>query len=254
MSARDEVGELAQDFNRMAVAVERHVAELREVTERQQFFIGGLTHEYKTPLTSVIGHSETLLYTSMPQETVERSLLHIHEQCTYLERLTQKLLKLITLDEGIQKKLQPVDVLLDSVRASTSETMERRGVHLECRCEVDMLPMDFDLMLSLLSNLVENAAKASAPGQTVVVYAYDHAFEVTDHGIGIPEEDIARVFEPFYMVDKSRSKQMGGVGLGLALVKQIADAHGARIDIRSIFGEGTTVRVIFPDDKTFTTQ
>jgi signal transduction histidine kinase len=249
---RDEVGELALDFNIMAEAVQVHVEELKETAQRQQLFIGALTHEFKTPLTSVIGHSETLLYTKMPEETVEKSLSYIHEQCMWLERLTQKLLRLITLKEEIELKEESVEALMDAVGGSVAETLEKRGIRLESICEITTLPMDFDLMLSLLINLTDNASKASAPGQTVVMHAYGNTLEVSDKGIGIPKEELARVLEPFYMVDKSRSKKMGGVGLGLALVKKIADAHSAQIKIESIYGQGTKVQLIFPVNNTFT--
>lgn len=252
VSTKDEVGELAQDFNSMAEAVQIHVEELREIMQRQQIFIGGLTHEFKTPLTSVIGHSETLLYTKMPEDVVEKSLLYIHDQCKWLERLTQKLLKLITLQEEIVLREESVEELLGSVRDSVMETLLKRGAALESECTIPSLPMDFDLMQSLLVNLVDNASKASAAGQTVRIFAHDRTIEVIDQGIGIPERDISRITEPFYMVDKSRSKRMGGAGLGLALVKRIADAHGASLAIESIPGQGTVVKVVFPDNKSFT--
>ena len=97
---RDEIADLAEDFNQMAQAVQSNYQELKEMTERQQLFIGSLTHEFKTPLTSLIGHSETLLCTDMPKDVINQSLLHIHEQCKWLERLTQKMLKLIALQEN----------------------------------------------------------------------------------------------------------------------------------------------------------
>lgn len=250
----DEVGQLAQDFNLMAQAVQAQVEALKDTTARQQLFIGALTHEFKTPLTSVIGHSETLLYTKMPQETVEKSLMHIHEQCAWLERLTQKLLKLITLAEEINLQNESVEELLEAVRVSVQDTLSKRAVSLECICEISDLPMDSDLMLSLLINLVDNASKASASGQTVVIHAYDHIIEVADKGIGIHPEDLQKVFDPFYMVDKSRSKKMGGVGLGLALVQRIAQAHDAKIVMESAVGQGTTVKVVFPDNNTFTSS
>jgi signal transduction histidine kinase len=252
VDSEDEIGELAQDFNSMAQAVQNHVEELKEVSQRQQLFIGGLTHEFKTPLTSVIGHAETLLYTKMPEDVVEQSLLYIHEQCLWLERLTQKLLKLVTLQEEMQLQEEPVGKLLEAVGESVAETLSKRGVLLETECEADTLPMDYDLMLSLLINLVDNASKACAAGQTVRIRAHGRVIEVEDSGMGIPAEELSRVTEPFYRVDKSRSKKMGGVGLGLALVKKIAEAHGAKIEIESASGLGTTVRIIFPDYKTFT--
>lgn len=244
----DEIGELAKDFNAMAGAVQTHFEEQKEIMQRQQLFIGAVTHEFKTPLTSVIGHAETLLYTHMPENVAAKSLSHIHEQCQWLERLTQKLLKLITIEEDIQTREESVKALFAAVSESVSETLGRRKVALEILCDIDTLPMDFDLMHSLFVNLVDNAAKASAAGQTVTVRAYDRTVEVIDRGIGIPADELPRVIEPFYMVDKSRSRKLSGSGLGLALAKRIAEAHGAHMDIESTPGSGTTIKVIFPDN------
>jgi len=246
INTKDEVGALAQDFNDMAKAVQVHIDELNENAERQLLFIGGLTHEFKTPLTSVIGHSETLLYTKMPEEVVLNSLSHIHEQCKRLERLTQKLLRLITLQEQIELKEESVDRLLENVKDSVEETLKRNDITLQITCQIDVLPMDFDLMLSMLINLVDNGVKASKAGQNLQINAYENVIEVTDQGIGISKEEISRIMEPFYMVDPSRNKVKGGSGLGLALVKKIGDAHGAEIVIESTPGQGTKIKVIFP--------
>ena len=242
----DEIGVLAQDFNIMAEAVQSHIDELNENAHRQTLFIGGLTHEFKTPLTSVIGHSETLLFTKMPEDIVENSLAHILEQCKRLERLTQKMLRLITLKEDIKLNNESVADLLDSVKSSVDEGLKQRHIDLQHFCDINTLPMDFDLMQSLLINLVDNAAKASQEGQTIEMCAHGNTITVKDHGAGIPKDELPHIFEPFYRVDKSRSTQSGGAGLGLALVQRIAQAHGAQITVDSIFGEGTTVNVTFP--------
>lgn len=252
VATADEVGELAHGFNAMAAAVQSHFVEQQEAMDRQQLFIGGLTHEFKTPLTSIIGHTETLLYTRMPEDVVLSSLNHIHEQSRWLERLTQKLLRLISLQEDIERREESVADLLAAVEESVAETLQKRSVGLAVSCDAGRLAMDFDLMRSLLVNLVDNAAKASAAGQCVELRACGHAIEVEDHGIGMPAEEMSRILEPFYMVDKSRSRKLGGSGLGLALAKRIADAHGARLEIASELGRGTRVTVAFPDNKMFT--
>ena len=95
-------------------------------------------------------------------------------------------------------------------------------------------------------NMVDNAAKASKPGGTVYITAHGRFLEVADQGIGIPPEALPHVTEAFYMADPSRSKAQGGVGLGLSLVREILDAHGAAMEIESVPGGGTTVRIKFP--------
>lgn len=239
----DEVGMLAADFNQMAQAVEHHINELTEQAVRQQMFIGGVTHEFKTPLTALLLNADTLQNTYMEEEERMAALANIERQCKWLERLVQKLLKLITLNQDLNLKNSSVPELLERVRESVAESLHSHGVALELHCRADVLRMDADLMQSVLVNLVENAVKSSSRGQTVTICAYDNVLEVTDKGIGIRQEDIDRITEPFYMVDKSRSKKNGGVGLGLALVKEIVKAHGAKLEIESVPGKGTTVRI-----------
>ncbi len=252
---KDEIGALAGDFNLMAEAVEARIAELTETAERQRLFIGGVTHEFKTPLTALLLHSRMLRRANMTEEERDNSLAHIESQCAWLERLVQTLLKLITLEQAILVENVSVAALFEWVRQSTQQALADKGVALIMRCDADTLPMNADLMQSLLINLVDNAAKAydaDAQNKTVTLSCYGNVLEVKDFGRGIPKESMERIFEPFYMVDKSRSKKAGGSGLGLALVKQIADAHGARLEVESTLGSGTAVRMVFPNYKKIT--
>lgn len=243
--SKDEVGALANDFNRMAEAVENHIGDLTETAERQRLFIGGVTHEFKTPLTTVILNADTLQNACMGEEERQTALSYIERQCKWLERITQKLLKLITLKQDIELKPSSVPQLFERVEESMAETLRQRDTRLISECKLNTLSMDADLMQSVLINLVDNASKASTPGQAVTMRAYDDVIEVFDNGIGIPESELARITEPFYVVDKSRSKKLGGSGLGLALVKEIISAHGAELMIESSVGIGTTIRIQF---------
>ena len=241
--SQDEVGMLAASFNRMAETVEQHISELNERAERQQLFIGGVTHEFKTPLTAILLHADTLQNTYMDEEERMALLASIERQCKWLEGLVQKLLKLITLEQSIERKEASIPKLFACVRESVEETLRSRGVALEMQCGTKSLYLDAGLMQSALVNLIDNAGKASAPGQTVTLAAYDHVLEVRDQGTGMEREELGRVTEPFYMADRSRSKKQGGVGLGLALVKEIVKAHEGSLEIESTPGQGTTVRI-----------
>lgn len=243
--SKDEVGALANDFNRMAETVENHIGDLTETAERQRLFISGVTHEFKTPLTTVILNADTLQNAYMDEKERQTALSYIERQCKWLERMTQKLLKLITLKQDIELKPSSVPQLFERVEESMAETLRQRDTRLISECKLNTLSMDADLMQSVLINLVDNASKASAPGQAVTMRAYDDVIEVSDNGIGIPESELARITEPFYVVDKSRSKKLGGSGFGLALVKEIVNAHGAALEIESSVGVGTTIRVRF---------
>jgi PAS domain S-box-containing protein len=230
------------------INTKEQVYELQEIAQRQQIFIGGLTHEFKTPMTSLMLHTEMLLSSDVTQEDMENSLTHIHAQCRWLERLTQKLLKLITLNEEVELRPESIPALFDDVKQSTAESLRERQTPLVIQCgkNVSHLNIDYDLMKSLLINLIENASKASGPGQSIFLRAYDTTLEIQDHGHGIPAEDVARITGPFYIVDRSRNKLKGGSGLGLALVQNIADAHHAQLSIESEMNVGTIMRVIFP--------
>lgn len=245
ITSQDEVGALAEDFNAMASAVENHVAELTETAARQRMFIGGVTHEFKTPLTTMILNADTLQNAYMDEAEMKTAVAYIARQCQWLERLTQKLLKLITLKGQIKTERASLPLLFERVQESMVETLEQRGTPLVMECAMESLEMDADLMQSVLINLVDNASKASQPGQTVHLLAYDNIIEVADQGCGIPEQALVRITEPFYMVDQSRSKKNGGTGLGLALVKEIVTAHDADLQIDSKVGSGTTVRIQF---------
>ena len=248
VSSKDEVGLLAEDFNHMAAAVESHVQSLTEQNIRQQLFIGGVTHEFKTPLTSLLLNVDTLRTVYLPEEKQQALLESMDGQLHWLEQMVHKLLKLISLGKSAQIKPSSVPELMEQVRKMAKQISEKYGTILEISCTASTLPMDEDLLCSVLLNLIENSAKASAPGQTIRLRAEGNMLEVSDNGRGIPQKDLDRITEPFYMGDPSRSKVNGGFGLGLALVKEIAAVNKAVLDIQSTPGEGTTVRLVFPED------
>ena len=138
--------------------------------------------------------------------------------------------------------------MFESIKQTVSKNFEDRGVTLVTVCEAEAIFVNKELMQSLLVNLADNAAKAYEPNTTGVVLlkAWGKTIEIEDHGRGIPQDALSRIFEPFYMVDKSRSKKYGGSGLGLALVKMIADAHSAALHVKSQEGKGTVIRLTLP--------
>jgi len=256
ISGKDELAELADDFNMMADAIQTNIAELNDKSEqlqeksvRQQAFINDLSHEMKTPVTSILLNAEMLLGRKVTQDVLMQALDGIYDQGKWLERLSQKLMTLVMLQGKIELQEESVSELIEAVKVSTEATLKEKNMALITECDMDTLPMDLDLMRSALVNLVENAKRASEDGQTITLTAHDSIIEVTDHGKGIPKEEIARITEPFYMVDRSRSKLYGGSGLGMALVQRIIEAHNAELIIESEENIGTTMRIIFPKQK-----
>lgn len=245
ISSKDEVGDLAGSFNIMAQAVEKHISELEERSERQRLFIGGVAHEFKTPLTSILIHADTLINTTLPEENRQTSVRYIYEQSHLLERLTTKMLKLITVGAKVGLHDENIDNVLDSLQVCTADVLQSREQSIIFESSHLTYRMDHDLMLSLLINLVDNASKASEPGQTITVTARANEITVSDQGTGISPEDLQHITEPFYTADKSRSKKLSGNGIGLALAQEIAKAHGARLEFESEPGVGTTAKLQF---------
>ena len=244
---KDEIGNLADEFNTMADAVENSISDLREQNERKQQFINDLSHEMKTPVTSLLLNSETLMTRSVSDADRTRALLRIHEQAKWIERLSRKLMQLVVLSDQIELVLSPVASLFDAARETVADSLNRAGVTLTVECKDEVFLMDTDLMRSALVNLIENAIKASECGSTVELIAHKNGILVRDHGKGIPKDEIARITEPFYMVDRSRSKKLGGSGLGLALTKRIAEAHHAELHIESELNVDTSIFFRFSD-------
>lgn len=246
---RDEIGIVARAFNRMAERIESQVTQLSRVSEQRRQMLGSLTHELKTPMTSIIGYSDTLLHVNVKKEQQTRALWHIKEECSRLERLSSKLMKLIGLYENDSISMEEVSMeeLFEQAARMEKYHLEQMGITLEVTCSMGKRRVDRDLFESLLINLIDNGAKASKEGDKIFLEGEGNRITVRDRGCGIPEEEISRVTEAFYMVDKARSRKVGGCGLGLALCVMIAQLHGARLEIESRVGEGTAVSVIFQE-------
>jgi signal transduction histidine kinase len=247
----DEISELARDFNLMTQAVEEHVSQLKATADDRRMLIANMTHELKTPMTSIIGYSEILLRARLDSKQQELALSHIHNESLRIEALSQKLMRLVALEgERLEAKEEPVSELLDTVKNAVEMLLAQNKQTLSVRCELETLPMDRDLMTGLLTNLIDNARKASPEGSVIVLSAYRNeegvpVLEVSDSGHGIPAEELPKVMEPFYMVDKQRSRRNNSAGLGLSLCAIIAQVHHAHIIIASTVGVGTSVKVIF---------
>lgn len=243
----DELGIMAEAFNSMAERIENQVTELELESERRRQMLGSLAHELKTPMTSIIGYSDSLLHVNLKEEKKERALLHIYEECKRLERLSGKLMSLIGMydNDSICMETVSMENLFEQAALLEEYNLRKQGIKLEYSCHMPDKRLDRDLFMSLLVNLIDNAAKASSQGQVIILTGEENVISVKDKGCGIPKEEIERVTEAFYMVDKARSRKAGGSGLGLALCSRIAELHGAVLHIESRVSEGTVVSVVF---------
>ena len=244
----DEIAQLSADFNVMAHRIRRQVAELRAAARRQEDFIGSFAHEIKTPLTSIIGYADLLRSRPAGADQVRESAGYIFSEGRRLEALSRKLLDLVVLErQDFPLRPVPLDAFLHRVAGAMEPPLRQAGIRLTLRAEAVPALMEPDLMETVCVNLLDNARKAMEGGGEVLLEGLAEEggcrIQVTDHGKGIPAEELERVTEAFYMVDKSRSRAQGGAGLGLALCSRIVDLHGGRLEIESEPGRGTCVRV-----------
>ncbi|MDE6748271.1 MAG: HAMP domain-containing histidine kinase [Lachnospiraceae bacterium] len=243
----DEIGEMAAAFNGMAEQIENQVTELSLESERRRQMLGSLTHEMKTPMTSIMGYADSLLHVKLKEEQKERALQHIYDECGRLERISSKLMSLIGMYDNDSICMEEVYIkdLFSAVTEIEENNLKKKNISLSFSCHMEKRLLDKDLIISLLTNLVDNAIKASDNGSDIYMEAKENIIMVRDSGCGIPEDEIPRVTEAFYMVDKARSRKAGGCGLGLAICGKIAELHGAEIEIKSKIGAGTEVSIVF---------
>ncbi len=248
ISGEDEVGELAENFNHMADELERHIAELQDAMDRQEAFMGNFAHELKTPMTAIIGYADLLRSQQLSDEKTREAANYIFSEGKRLENLSLKLLDLLVArnEHPELAEVAPKKLVADAARLMRP-ALEERGITLTEDCEDGTCLMEPTLVMSLLINLIDNARKAMDGGGAIVVGARltpeGCLLTVEDQGSGIPEEDLERITDAFYRVDKARSRAMGGVGLGLALCREIAEIHGGSLSFASVDPHGTRVTV-----------
>jgi signal transduction histidine kinase len=252
VNSKDEVGLLGERFNTMAEKVEQKVNQLQAEGERQQRFIDNLTHELRTPLTSIIGYAEYLLKAKYDPETFKRSLTYIYSEGNRMLNIAKTLMDMILVREKpLQLKEQDVFSLLIEVQEIMKVKGAREEVIITVTGEPALVPIDRDLFKVAITNLVDNALNASQAGQRVIIGTEKASglvcVFVADEGRGMEESELNKVTEPFYRIDKSRSRKEGGIGLGLAICQQIVQEHGAGFQIESKVGAGTKIKIIFPE-------
>jgi len=244
-----------------AVVLFNDITQRKKLEDMRTEFVANVSHELRTPLTSIRGFLETLLEGKVEdQATIRRFLEIINRETARLTRLIDDLLNLSKIEERqVVHRWQAVQ-LLDTVnKAIVMFQAQAKEQNLELVTELPAeLPVvrgDPDMLAQVLINLVDNAIKFTPAGGRITVRAGANEenvrIDVEDTGIGIPPENIPRIFERFYRVEKSRSRELGGIGLGLAIVKHIIRAHGGKTGVESIVGKGSKFSFTLPiDDKT----
>ena len=227
----------------------------RENENMRQEFTANVSHELKTPLTSISGYAELIETGIAKPEDVQNFARKIHKEAGRLLHLVNDIIQLSRLDAAQEarqvQEFEPLDLkeLISLCAENLSVNAQRAYVTLLCEGERTVILGSRASIEELCINLTDNAIRYNRPGGKVILSCGTAEgrpyLRVRDNGIGIPAEDQERVFERFYRVDKSRSKETGGTGLGLAIVKHIAAVHGAQIELKSAEGQGTDIRISF---------
>ncbi len=240
VSTHDEMGYLADTLNYMS-------SELNKMEEYQKTFIANVSHDFRSPLTSIKGYLEAIIDGTIPSEMQEKYLNRVISETDRLNKLTQGLLTLNSLDSKgyLSRGNFDINRVVKDTAASFEGTCEKKNINFDLTFSdnIQMVYADMGKIQQVLYNLIDNAIKFSHQDSTIYIQAstrYEKVFvSVKDTGIGIPKDSVKKVFERFYKTDQSRGKDKRGTGLGLSIVKEIIQAHGENIDVISTEGVGS---------------
>lgn len=250
-AGKDEVATLGRHFNRMADKIQDNIQQIRQEADAKQEFVDNFAHELKSPLTSIYGFAEYVQKANIPEDEKIQCMSYIMDESKRLLQLSYTLLDMAKIrNEAIHIE----EVKLCDVEEQIQKRMEtlcaERGVTLVCNRSADTLFANDVLLFSLLCNLIQNAVYACKSGDIVTWGVEEEGANiqiyVEDNGCGMTKEQVKRVKEPFYRVDKARSREAGRTGLGLAICSQIVEYHNARMNIQSEPDKGTIITVLFP--------
>ncbi len=237
------------------IAVIQDITEHVKLDNMQKELVADVSHELKTPITSIMGYADTLLEGGYDEETQTKFLNVIASESRRMARLVTDLLTLSRYDSNKKKTKKETFDLGDLVKRCQEKLaieIKKKGHTVNSFVTADVPPVyaDKDDIERVVLNILTNSIKYTPDNGEIKIYVgfvYNDAYiKIFDNGIGIPEEDLSRIFERFYRVDKARTREMGGTGLGLSIAKEILDKNGGSIDIKSKVGEGTEVVIRIP--------
>ena len=241
---------------RGAVAVFHDITRLKQLEKIRQDFVANVSHELRTPLTTIKGYAETLLDGALKEDQAFQFVQVIQRHTDRLTKIVEDLLMLSKIEtKEFQLKIETIFLpnLIDDIIDFVKKPAEKKRISLSRHDMPSSLVIraDRSYLEQILINLLDNAIKYTPEGGSVNVSAIekdskDIQFSIEDNGIGIPKEDLSRIFERFYRVDKGRSKELGGTGLGLSIVKHLVQAHGGRVWVESQLGKGSIFYFTLP--------
>lgn len=237
------------------IMVIRNITESVKLDNMRKEFVANVSHELKTPLTSIKGYSETIMNGDLTYQEIARFSKVINQEANRMDRLVADLLQLSRFDYkkvSWKKMMFSIVDVAKGVCEKMKYAAKEKNHKLECIVTVEPpnVYADRDAIEQVIMNIVSNSIKYTKDGGTITVYVgsinNNVYIKVIDNGIGIPPQDLNRIFERFYRVDKARSRKMGGTGLGLSIVKEIIDGNNGTIDIKSEVNKGTEVIITLP--------
>lgn len=246
------------DLSSGIIAVIQDITEHVKLDNMRKEFVADVSHELKTPITSIMGYADTLQDGDYDKETQQKFLSVISSESRRMADLVSDLLTLSRYDtKRMKREVSEFDLgeLAKKCQEKLEIEIERKEQNVECYVTADVPPIRADKngIERVILNVLSNAIKYTPEQGSIKIYVgfvYNDAYiKVIDNGIGIPKEDLTRVFERFYRVDKARSREMGGTGLGLSIAKEIIEQNKGSIDIKSEYGKGTEVVIRIPATK-----
>lgn len=241
-----------EELTPLLTAMDQSNREKEEVSNMRKEFSANVSHELKTPLTSISGYAEIMKNGLVRPQDIPNFSERIYKEARRLITLVEDIIKLSKLDEeSVELEKEDVELygLCREIVSRLSPQANARRVQVSVQGEQIVYRGIRQILDEMIYNICENAIKYNNEGGRVVVWCgktlNGAKISVTDNGIGIPEEHLDRIFERFYRVDKSHSKERGGTGLGLSIVKHGAILHGAKVQVESKVGEGTRIDILF---------
>lgn len=247
-----------QDIPAGVIAFIPDTIEHERLDNMRKEFVANVSHELKTPITTIMGYADTLLEGEYDKQTQKEFIGVIATEARRMARLVTDLLELSRIDNNKKKLKKESFDLGKMVKESQNKLgieIKKKNHNVENFVTADVPPVfaDKDDIQRVVLNILTNSIKYTPDGGVIKIYVgfvYNDAYiKIIDNGIGIPEDDLNRIFERFYRVDKARSREFGGTGLGLSIAKEILDKNGGSIDIKSEVGKGTEVVIKVPTKK-----
>ncbi len=256
IKGNNELAQLGNQFNAMAGSVEENITKLQKISDEKQELINNLAHEMNTPITSIQGFADYMRMSELSVDEQNECLGYIAAEGKRLKEISATLLSMAKMQnpEDVTKTSFSIENMCNSLESIYTKEFAKQNVKLQISCEVQYVQGNEPLIESLLRNLITNGYHAVLGKENALVEARIFAendmlnIQITDNGCGIEDEHIPHIFEPFYRVDKARSREMGGSGLGLPFCKKVVDMHKGNIEVESILNQGTTFLINLPFD------